>query len=118
MAREAAQRATEKDITDLKDIIERQRQSLGQAEEFISADMQFHTRIAQISGNPIFAAVSEAMLAWLKTYHTEMLIWTGKEKFTLVEHEEILEQLSAQNADGAEAAVMKHLERSRALYSK
>jgi DNA-binding GntR family transcriptional regulator len=47
-----------------------------------------------------------------------MLIWTGKEKFTLVEHEEILEQLSAQNADGAEAAVMKHLERSRALYSK
>jgi DNA-binding FadR family transcriptional regulator len=118
MAREAAQRATEKDITDLKDIIERQRQSLGHAEEFISADMQFHTRIAQISGNPIFAAVSEAMLAWLKTYHTEMLIWTGKEKFTLVEHEEILEQLSAQNADGAEAAVMKHLERSRALYSK
>ena len=35
-------------------------------------------------------AVSEAMLAWLKEYHTEMLIWTGKEKFTLVEHEEII----------------------------
>lgn len=118
MAREAAQRTTKEDVAALKDIIARQRASLGHAEEFISADMQFHTRIAQISGNPIFVAVSEAMLAWLKTYHTEMLIWTGKETLTLVEHEEILEQLSAHDADGAEAAVLKHLERSRALYSK
>ena len=80
--------------------------------------MRFHTRIAQISGNPIFGAVSEAMLAWLREYHTEMLIWTGKEKFTLVEHEEIVERLAAKDADGAESAVLKHLERSRALYTK
>lgn len=118
MAREAALRATPQDISDLQDIIRRQRQSLGNADEFISADMQFHTRIAQISGNPIFAAVSEAMLAWLREYHTDMLIWTGKEKFTLVEHEEIVERLIAKDADGAESAVLKHLERSRALYTK
>ncbi|MDR7142647.1 transcriptional regulator NanR [Rhizobium sp. BE258] len=118
MAREAAQRATSADIEALKTIISRQRESLGNAEDFISADMQFHTRIAQISGNPIFAAVSEAMLAWLREYHTEMLIWTGKEKFTLVEHEEIVERLAARDADGAESAVLKHLERSRALYTK
>lgn len=116
MAREAALRVEPQDIADLEAIIERQRQSLGQAEEFISADMRFHSRIAQISGNPIFVAVSEAMLAWLKAYHTDMLIWTGKEKFTLVEHEEILDRLAAKDADGAEAAVLKHLERSRALY--
>jgi DNA-binding FadR family transcriptional regulator len=118
MAREAAQRAKQSDVKALRDIIDHQRASLGHAEEFISADMRFHTRIAQISGNPIYVAVSEAMLAWLKEYHTEMLIWTGKEKFTLAEHEEILEQLAANDADGAEAAVLKHLERSRALYMK
>lgn len=118
MAREAAARATQADIADLRTIIESQRRSLGHAEEFISADMQFHTRIAQISGNPIFVAVSEAMLAWLRAYHTDMLIWTGKEKFTLVEHEEIVERLAAHDVDGAEAAVLKHLERSRALYSR
>ena len=78
---------------------------LGKAEEFISADMQFHTRIAQISGNPIFVAVSEAMLAWLKEYHTDMLIWTGKEKFTLAEHEKIVDRLAAADADGAEVAM-------------
>jgi DNA-binding FadR family transcriptional regulator len=117
MAREAAAKTTAADIRDLREILEHQRRALGNAEEFIAADMQFHTRIAQISGNPIFVAVSEAMLAWLKAYHTEMLIWTGKEKFTLVEHEEILERLAANDANGAEAAVLKHLERSSALYT-
>nr|WP_246300967.1 transcriptional regulator NanR [Rhizobium rhizolycopersici] len=118
MAREAAQRARPTDIAELHDIIEQQRASLGDAEAFISADMQFHTRIAQISGNPIYIAVSEAMLAWLREYHTDMLIWTGKEKFTLVEHEEILARLAANDADGAEAAILKHLERSRSLYNR
>lgn len=118
MAREAAQRASASDIADLRNIIERQRMSLGRAEEFIDADMEFHTRIAQISGNPIYVAVSEAMLAWLKEYHTEMLIWTGKEKFTLAEHDEIVDRLEANDVDGSETALLKHLERSRALYAK
>lgn len=118
MAREAAQRSRTGDIDDLGAIIDRQRRSLGDAEAFIAADMQFHSRIAQISGNPIYVAVSEAMLAWLKEYHTEMLIWTGKEKLTLVEHEEILDRLRNRDAEGAEAAMLKHLERSRALYNR
>ena len=115
MARVAAEKASPQDIADLRVILERQRASLGQAEAFIAADMAFHTRIAEISGNPIFAAVSESMLAWLKEYHTEMLIWTGKEKFTLAEHEEIIHCLAQNDADGADQAVLKHLERSRAL---
>jgi DNA-binding FadR family transcriptional regulator len=117
MAREAAIKTTSDDIADLREILEHQRRALGNAEEFISADMQFHTRIAQISRNPIFVAVSEAMLAWLKAYHTDMLIWTGKEKFTLVEHEQIVDCLTAKDPDGAEAAILKHLERSSALYT-
>jgi DNA-binding FadR family transcriptional regulator len=116
MARQAAIEATPDDIADLQSIIDRQRASLGNADAFIAADMEFHTRIARVSANPIFIAVSEAMLAWLKEYHTDMLIWTGKEKFTLVEHEEILHCLAANDADAAEQAVLKHLERSRGLY--
>ena len=118
MAREAAAKASASDIADLQSILEEQHNSLGQADEFISADMRFHTRIAQRSGNPLYVAVSEAMLAWLKQYHTDMLIWTGKEKFTLVEHKEILSAIANNDVDGAEASVLKHLERSRALYSK
>jgi len=117
MVREAAAKATAKDIEDLRALLDRQSQSLGDSEAFISADMAFHQHIAQISGNPIFAAVSSAMLGWLKSYHTEMLIWTGRENFTLVEHEEIIRAIEKGDSDIAEKAMIKHLERSRALYA-
>lgn len=116
MAREAAVRATGDDLRVLRATLDEQRRSLGEADRFIAADMRFHTQIAAISRNPIFTAVSEAMLGWLKIYHGEMLIWTGKEKYTLAEHEEIISHLAANDADAAEEAMVKHLERSRALY--
>ncbi|MXN47234.1 transcriptional regulator NanR [Shinella kummerowiae] len=117
MIREAAARATPEHITQLNALLDKQRQSLSDADAFIEADMEFHQYIAQISGNPIFAAVSGAMLGWLKSYHTEMLIWTGRENFTLAEHEEIIRTIENGNADLAEKAMIKHLERSRALYA-
>ncbi|MGX9147140.1 transcriptional regulator NanR [Mesorhizobium sp. 128a] len=116
MVREAAENATAENVEQLRATVAEQRGFRGDSEAFISADMKFHTQIAAISGNPIYVAVSEAMLGWLKEYHTEMLIWTGKEKFTLTEHEEIIGRIEKKDADGAEKAMIKHLERSRALY--
>lgn len=117
MVREAAEKATDDQIRELKSKLDKQKARLGDSEGFIGADMEFHTAIARISGNPIFEAVSEAMLGWLKAYHTEMLIWTGKENFTLAEHEDIIAAIEAHDPDAAENAMIKHLERSRALYA-
>ena len=116
MVREAALKASKDDVAHLRQTLERQRHSLGNAAPFIDEDMRFHAQIAAISGNPIFEAVSEAMLSWLKEYHTELLIWSGKEKFTLSEHEEIIDRIEAGDPDGAEAAMTKHLDRSASLY--
>lgn len=117
MVREAAQKATAEDVADLRAIIAEQRALLGNAEGFMAADMRFHTRIAGISGNPIFVSVSEAMLGWLKAYHTELLLWSGKENFTLAEHADIVAAIAHADADAAEAAMVKHLERSAGLYT-
>lgn len=117
MVREAAAKATKDDVAELRALLDQQSQNIGDSELFIDADMAFHQKIAQISGNPIFAAVSGAMLGWLKSYHTEMLIWTGRENFTLAEHEEIIRAIEKGDADLAEKAMIKHLERSRALYA-
>jgi GntR family transcriptional regulator, sialic acid-inducible nan operon repressor len=116
MVREAALKASKDDVARLRQTLERQRQNLGNAVSFINEDMKFHAQIAAISGNPIFEVVSEAMLSWLKEYHTELLIWSGKEKFTLSEHAEIIDRIDAGDPDGAEAAMTKHLERSASLY--
>ena len=116
MVRQAAENADEEAIASLQRTLEQQRASLGDADAFIDADMRFHTQIAAISGNPLFEAMSEAMLGWLKQYHVELLIWTGKENFTLADHEEILARIMAHDPDGAERAMTKHLDRSASLY--
>jgi len=116
MVREAALKAKDGDLMVLRNTLEDQRKAVGDADRFMAADMRFHTQIAAISNNPIFTAVSEAMLGWLKVYHSELLHWTGKEKYTLAEHEEIISHLAANDPEAAEAAMVKHLERSRALY--
>lgn len=116
MVREAAAKASREDVALLRATVEEQRSLLGQAEAFMAADMRLHTRIAAISGNPIFVSVSEAMLGWLKAYHTELLFWSGKETHTLAEHTEIIDAIERHDADAAEAAMARHLQRSSALY--
>jgi GntR family transcriptional regulator, sialic acid-inducible nan operon repressor len=112
MVREAAAKATAADIARLRTTIQQQRACEDVAEDFISADMRFHIQIAAISGNPLFEGVSEAMLAWLKQYHTDMLIWTGNENVTLAEHDEILSHIERHDADAAEDAIVRHLART------
>jgi DNA-binding FadR family transcriptional regulator len=117
MVREAAARATPGDIETLRATVADQRASLGKADEFMTADMRFHMQIAAISGNPIFVSVSEAMLGWLKAYHVELLFWSGKETFTLGEHEQIIAAIEKGDADAAEEALVIHLKRSAILYA-
>ena len=116
MVREAALKASAPDVGRLQATIERQRDALGDADRFIAEDMRFHTEIATISGNPIFEAVSESLLGWLRSYHTELLIWSGKETHTLAEHGAILSAIEARDPDAAERAMAQHLDRSAALY--
>jgi DNA-binding FadR family transcriptional regulator len=116
MVREAAAKATPQDVARLRAIVEDQRAALGKADAFMAADMRLHTEIAAISGNPIFVSISEAMLGWLKAYHTELLLWSGKETYTLAEHAVIIDAIETGDPDAAEAAMVKHLQRSSGLY--
>jgi len=118
MVREAAEKATSEDVTRLRATVDEQRRMLGNVEGFMAADMKFHMQIAAISGNPIFVSVSEAMLGWLKAYHVDLLIWSGKETFTLAEHGEIIDAIERRDAEAAEAALVRHLQRSRSLYGR
>lgn len=118
MVREATGRATEADLTDLRLIVERQRAAMSDRQAFVRADIAFHLRIAAISGNPIFAAVSEAMLDWVFQYHSDMLVWTGNEQTTLAEHEHIIACMAAADMAMAEEAMRNHLDRSGEGYQK
>lgn len=116
MVAEAAGNAVEADAAALRQLIVAQKGELGDPAAFIHADIAFHRRIASISQNPIFVAVSDAMLSWLFNYHTDLLIWSGQENVTLSEHEEIVGFIAANDVAGAEQAMAKHLDRSAVLY--
>lgn len=116
MVRIAAPQATPADVAELRELIERQREQLGDAAAFIRADIAFHVRIAELSGNPIFTAVSQAMLGWLFRYHSNLLIWSGHEKTTLAEHTAIVDMIEAGDGDRAATAMEDHLNRSNKLY--
>ncbi len=116
MVRLAAAKATGADISELRRLIERQREALGNAEAFIAADIAFHRKIASLSGNPIFAAVSDAMLSWLFNYHADLLLWSGAETKTLAEHTVIVDRLATGDEEAAADAMGIHLDRSDLLY--
>lgn len=116
LVRVAAQSATPADLKDLRDLIDRQRARIGNAAEFVSLDMAFHTRIAAISGNLILVATSQSMLRWLFQYHGVLLHWSGKEEVTLPEHHKIAELIGQGPPDAAVRAMQAHLDRSYRIY--
>jgi DNA-binding FadR family transcriptional regulator len=116
MVRIAAERASAADIAALRAALQAQREA-GSA-EFLARDMAFHRTIAAISGNPIYAALSQAMFEWLERFHTQLVRLPGSEQVTLTEHRRICERIAAHDADGAARAMTAHLTRANKLYRR
>ncbi len=116
-ARLAAEKCTSRDASDLMGLIEAQRSKLGDAEAFMKADIAFHTRLAQISANPLIQSITEMMLTWLFEYHASLLLWSGREETTLEEHASIVERLQENDVDGAERAIEAHLNRADSRFT-
>ncbi|MBX2838017.1 MAG: transcriptional regulator NanR [Gammaproteobacteria bacterium] len=112
----AAPKCTAEDVADLENLIEAQRQQLGDAKAFMQADIAFHTRLSIISGNPLIQAITEMMLTWLFEYHSSLLLWSGREETTLKEHALILGHLKEHDAYGASLAMNNHLNRSSSSF--
>ena len=111
MVREAALKATDADIEELRDILDAQRRSVNDRTAFVEANIAFHMKIAAISGNAIFEAVSEAMLGWLREYNIDSGLWADGGSQTLAEHALILARIASRDPDGAGAALSTHLDR-------
>ncbi|MGV3490018.1 MAG: transcriptional regulator NanR [Devosia sp.] len=116
MARMAAARATPEDIADLNAIIEQMEASKDEFQTFMTHDIAFHRRLAQITGNTVFIAVSEALLSWLSRYHVGELRKVGREARTNDEHRHIVERIAAHDVEGAAAAMLQHQTRAADLY--
>ena len=111
MVRRAAEAATKEDLERLRGALEEMEAEVGNPARFVAADIRFHNTLAEISGNPILQAVSEAMLQWLFEFHSELVRFPGREDVTLADHQEIYERVADHDAAGAERAMIDHLTR-------
>jgi DNA-binding FadR family transcriptional regulator len=118
MVRLAAARATPEDIERLNRCIDDMAGASDDFAAFMRHDMAFHRQIAAITGNPIFVAVSEALLGWLREYHVGELRKLGRERQTLEEHRQICDRIAAHDVDGAAAAMLAHQTRAADLYQR
>lgn len=114
--RTAVERATDVELAELKHILEEHKAVRDDAPRFLELDMAFHKKIAALTHNPIYSAVSEAMLDWLGEYHVGLVRAPGAEYVTLSEHDAIYERLAARDAEGAARALSDHITRASSLY--
>lgn len=118
LARLAAQRATDADITRLRQRLDEHRQALDQLDLFVERDMAFHREIAAISGNPIFPAIVEALFRWAGEYYQAIVRAPGMESVTLAEHQRLLDAITSRNPEAAGQAMHDHLSRASELYRR
>ncbi len=118
MARIAAGKRQPADISKLVQIIDEQEAASANSQVFLERDGAFHRAVAEISGNPIFSSLSEAMFGWLAHFHIDLVRKPGLEKLTIKEHREIVAAITDKDADGAAQAMMDHLNRANALYHR
>jgi DNA-binding FadR family transcriptional regulator len=116
MARVAARVGSRSDILRIRSALRSQREARSEPTRFRELDGQFHREIAAVSGNPIFAALSEAFFRWLSEFHVDLVHAPGLEQLTLDEHEAILAAIEAQDAGRAAKAMGDHLNRANQLY--
>jgi len=116
MVKLAAARATPDDIADLREIVANMEASVNEFATFMKHDVQFHRRVAEMTGNPIYVAISDGLLQWLSRYHTGELRKVGREVQTLVEHRSIVDRLAAHDVEGAGVAMVVHQTRAADNY--
>jgi DNA-binding FadR family transcriptional regulator len=82
MVRRAAEAATEADLARLRSALQEMQLHVENSALFVAADIRFHNILAEMSGNPILLAVSEALLQWLFEFHSDLVRFPGNEQVT------------------------------------
>lgn len=85
------------------------RDALVDAAAFSQSDVAFHGEIAAVAGNPIIAALGEAMLGWLTEQRLSTSGRRATRERTVEEHRLILAAILAGDGDAADRAMRAHL---------
>lgn len=116
LARQAARSATDKDIRRLETLLKRNEAAVGHTEAFIATDVAFHFALAEMTGNPVFISLHEAMSGWLTEQRVVTLQDPAQDRIAYQAHCAIFAAIAARDPDRAETAMREHLEQLAGTY--
>ena len=116
VARIAAVKATADDLKALADSQHHFERALKNAEAASRLDVGFHRLIAVSTHNPLYLVMLDSIEPILLEIRLKTLGVPGRPSKAVAAHARILERIVAGDAAGAEAAMVDHLEDSRAVW--
>jgi GntR family transcriptional repressor for pyruvate dehydrogenase complex len=103
----AARRRTERDIEDLTVLLGRMERAASTA--FVEADVQFHMRLAEASGNLVLRDIHASVQALLRAWIARVLASPESRHPSYLEHVPILEAVIAGDPEAAQRAMASHM---------
>lgn len=105
----AAVRATEEDITALREAIMLMDESLGDSQKYIEADLDFHLALAEANQNPLMLILLDLLIGQLR----EQRFWAASVDDSMVRsqihHKNVLAAVENRIPDAARDAMLSHL---------
>lgn len=108
-ARLAAERARPEDVAALELILE-QYEKADSASAMARADMTFHQKLAEISGNRVLEAATRLVHGEVSTTPLPPSVSLRMHRRLAEEHRRILESIRTRDPEGAERAMVHHIE--------
>ena len=116
VAATAAQRATQRDITELDSLLEKARRYVAKGvsewRHFVEIDGRVHQTLARITGNPMYIVIHQMVHDNIQRYYEQFLPWTETRlQENLDDLCGIVDLIKAGDADRASARARRHVQR-------
>jgi GntR family transcriptional regulator, transcriptional repressor for pyruvate dehydrogenase complex len=110
LAARAAAHASPDEISEMEDILRRQEQKQIQGDAAVAEDAEFHYSIALASDNSVVLKVLDILMDLLRDTRERSLQVEGRPQKSLAGHRRILAAIKRHDAEGAKAAMRRHIE--------
>lgn len=116
-AASAAIRANAEDIEELQSLINRMHRNRSHPSAYFATDVAFHQKIAQVSGNAVFAWFNEMVVKVMSDAWRQRAQLGDRTRSTFAEHEAIFVAIKGHDARAAREAMWLHLDLAK-FYSQ
>ena len=108
--RQAAERATDEDVSELKRMLKELNSVDLPYEELLEIDFRFHRRILQVAGNELMQNLMEVIYEFVVTQMAQTTPSPRENKLGRRLHREIVAAIADHDPDSAERAMREHME--------